>query len=272
MKTVPLAAEARQKSYYKYIKEPLEQIPEEAWDKAAKCDGDPKKALPFSERTMIQDPKYISPPDVVYMMNDGTIFLSTTTDVPDITGEMAEWWIIWCELDSLRYAIWDPEDHYDISVSPEDRERILNPNLSIRERGWGFTSYISESMNGEKPQKGFLPFIDPAKAGFDDSLLGTDACQAMWCVSNSMKKGPVNIPVLMTETLRKGAEGKNVWMVHAWMGHGFSDEKEIYKKIPFRKLVAPFAAKLVCHSHKEMGHLNKILPQVYLENKNTWAE
>lgn len=272
MKIVPLPADAKEKSYYKYLEEPLTQIPQEEWDRAKKCDGDPKLALPFAERARIQDPDYVAPPDGVYLMDDGTAFVSTTTPVPDITGEMAEWWIIWCELDPLRYAIWDPEDHYDISVSEEDRKHILDQSLAVRERGWGFTSYISESMNGEKPQKGYLPFIDPAKAGFDDSLLGTDASQAMWCVNNEMKKGPICVPILMTETLRKGTDGQNVWMVHAWMGHGIKDGKEVHKKIPMRKLVTPFAAQLVCHSHKEMGHLNKILPRLYAEQKDNWLD
>ena len=70
-------------------------------------------------------------------MNNGTIFVSAITPIPRITGEMLEWWMIWHQLDPLRYALWNPEDHYDVRVSDEDRAQILNTNIPIRQRMWG---------------------------------------------------------------------------------------------------------------------------------------
>ena len=76
--------------------------------------GDPSLPPAFADRSIIQTEKYTPVPEGVYIMNNGTIFVSAITPIPRITGEMLEWWMIWHQLDPLRYALWNPEDHYDV--------------------------------------------------------------------------------------------------------------------------------------------------------------
>lgn len=272
MKTVPVPKGSETKSYYKFLSEPLEPVTKEEIKHLASLKGDPQKALPFSQRARLQEADYVPAPEGVYLMEDGTIFISILVDTPDLTGEMVDWWIIWHQLDPLRYALWNPEDHYHVTVSEADRARILDESLSIRERGWGITTLITESMNGEKPMKGALPFCHPDSLGFKKELYGTDGCMGGICTYNPLKLGPIEIPMLMTEYLRKGADGRNQWVVHGWLGHGVKDGQDIKMKLPLRKLVAKGVVTLMVHMHKENRHLNKVLPKIYAENKDNWLE
>ena len=211
-------------------------------------------------------------------MEDGTIFLSAITPVPDITGEMLEWWMLWHQLDPLRYALWNPEDHFDAHTDEAGRARFLDANIPIRERIWGTISYVTESWNGEdNPAPGELHFEAPATVGLKNELVGTPKCKAIICANNSTKIGPISYPVLMCEFIRENNEGINEWVVAAWMGHGIDKKtgKEITMKLPkpiLKKISSEMPAMFIVHNHKEISHLNKVLPALYADQKDNWLE
>ena len=268
---VPLYEGAEQKSYYKFIT-PIEHVSDEEIERVKGLVGqDPSLPPAFADRAIIQTDKYTPVPEGVYLLKDGTLFISCITPTPDLTGEMVDWWIIWHQLDPLRYAIWNPEDHYGIKCSVEDRARILDESLSIRERGWGIVSTVNESWNGGEPTWGPLHFTEPGTVGLSNDLIGTPKCQAILVANNATKIGPLEIPVFMCEWLRENDEGKNEWVVAAWMGHGVKDGKErsIHIPMPLRKKLAPEMPSLfIAHSHKEMAHINEVLPGLYAEQKD----
>ena len=274
MKIVPLYEGAEEKSYYKFLQE-IEHVSGEEVARIKAIKTDPSLPPAFADRAIVQTPAYTPVPEGVYLLNDGTIFVSAVTPAPDLTGEMMEWWMIWHQLDPLRYALWNPEDHYDVKISDETRAQILDDRLPIRERGWGISCTISESMNGEKPAWGTLNFVEPAWAGFDNTLIGTDSCQFMLVANNVQEIGPLKYPILMCEMVRKSAEGKNEWVVAAWMGHGIKDGEEICFKLPKTvraKLASEMPSMFIVHNHKEIGHLNKVLPAIYADQKDNWLE
>lgn len=133
-KIVPLAPEALSKSYFKFLSVPLVLPKEGELERAKKLRGNPKDVLPFADRARLQDADYIPAPEGIYLADDGTIFISVIVDTPDLTGEMVAWWCAWHNLDPLRYAIWNPEDHYDVQVSEADRARILDESIPVQER------------------------------------------------------------------------------------------------------------------------------------------
>lgn len=274
MKTVPLYEGAEKKSYYKYF-QPIEHVSDDEIKKVKVIETDVSLPPKFSERAIIQTEEYTPVPEGIYLMDDGTIFVSAITPTPELTGEMLDWWIIWHQLDSLRYALWNPEDHYDVKISDKDRRRILDESLSIRERGWGITTNILESMNGEKPFGGALKFEEPSTVGLKNELIGGDYCQAILVANNVIKIGPIEYPVFMCELLRKNTEGKNEWVVAAWMGHGVKNGKDVTIKLPkfIRKIIAKgMPTMFIVHNHKEVAHLCKFLPELYVEQKDNWIE
>ena len=59
------------------------------------------------------------------------------------------------------------------------------------------------------------------------------------------------------------------------MGHGMKDEKEVKFHIPkplMKVMAEKMGAMFIAHSHKEMAHLNEILPGLYAEQKDNWVE
>lgn len=265
MKYVPCAEtdEAKKKSYQRFIYEPMMEIHGDDEKNLLELRPDPSLALHFSDRQKLQTDEYTFEPEGVYTTKNSGVIVSACIDVPDITKEMLNWFMIWHQIDPLRYAIWDPEDHYNVTLTDEDRARYLNDDIPLVERIWGTTSSVLESMNGEKPEKIDIDFYQPSKLGYDDSLIGTDYCQSMVCSYSMNRLGPIGIPVTMTEILRKGPNGTNVWVSHWWIGCGVENGKDIIKPIP--GIVARKVAHLLVHNHKEITHLNKILPKLYKE-------
>ncbi|MCD8007757.1 MAG: hypothetical protein LUF68_02270 [Clostridiales bacterium] len=274
MRRVPLYEGAEKKSCYKFLEE-IDTVPDEEVERIKTLRGDPTVAPEFADRAIVQTDAYEPVPEGIYIMNDGTIFLSAITPVPDITGEMLEWWMIWHQLDPLRYALWNPEDHFDVKISDEDRARFLDERLPIRERIWGTTSTVTESWNGDKPTVGELHFISPDSAGLKNELVGTPKCQAIVVANNSSKIGPINYPVMMCEFVRENSAGENEWIVTAWMGHGVKDGKDVRVKLPkslLKRLASEMPAMFIVHNHKEVSHLNRVLPGLYAEQKDNWLE
>lgn len=277
MRMVPLYQGAEKKSYYKFLKE-IQTVPEKEVKRVMSLRGNPTKAPKFSNRAVIQTAAYNPAPEGVYIMDDGTLFISAITPVPDLTGEMLEWWMLWHQLDPLRYALWNPEDHFDVHIKEEDRQRFLDNSVPMRERIWGTTSYVTESWNGEKkPTPGELHFVAPDSVGLKNELVGTSKCKAMVCANNSVKLGMIHYPVLMCEFIRENTKGVNEWVVAAWMGHGVDVKtgKELTVKLPkflLQKLSTKMPAMFIVHNHKEVTHLNEILPALYAEQKDNWLE
>lgn len=197
MKTVQLYEGAQLKSYYKFIT-PIEHVSDEEIERVKGLVGqDPSLPPAFHDRGILQTEAYDPVPEGIYLMKDGSLFISCITPTPDITGEMLDWWIVWHQLDPLRYAIWNPEDRYGIKVSDADRARILDESLTLRERGWDIVSNVCESMNGEEPSWGPLHFTEPDTVGLKNSLIGTKRCKAILVANNASKIGPIEVPVFM---------------------------------------------------------------------------
>lgn len=272
---VPLYEGAEKKSYYKFIT-PIEHVADEEIERIKGLVGrNPELAPDFSDRAIIQTDAYTPVPEGIYFQKNGTMFLSCVTPMPDVTGEMMDWWFVWHGLDPLRYALWNPEDHYDVQISEADREHSLDTTIPIRERGWGIISTVTESWNGEKPTTGSLHFTQPGTVGLSNELIGTKRCKSILLANNTNKIGPLEYPIFMCEWLRENDEGKNEWVVAAWMGHGVKNGKE--KRFPMpksglKKLAQEMGVMFIVHSHKEMSHLNEILPELYAEQKDNWLE
>ena len=265
MKIVPLANDAEQKSYYKYIQEPLIEPTAAEIQHAKTFRGEVADGLPFSKHADVQFPDFEIRPEGVYYLPDQSLYMSFTKQTPNITEDMSNWWMIWHQFAQLRYALWNPEDHYNVQLSDQDKVRFLDKNLPMNQRIWGTSSEVTESFNGEKPTTSVLNFVEPNAVGLRDDLLGTDGSMSIVIANNTIKAGPITIPVFMVENLRKNSTGNTVWNVNAWVGHGYKNGQPVAVKLPFRNKIAENVGMLIIHSHKEITHLNTILPKIYEE-------
>jgi len=57
---------------------------------------------------------------------------------------MFDWWFAWHGLDTMRYIIWDKDDHYYCQT--QNVEQALDDSLSLRERFWNTSHEIKEAL------------------------------------------------------------------------------------------------------------------------------
>ena len=273
MRRVPLPSGSESKSYYPFIDVPLVPLSaEELRELPARRDD--AEALQFADRARSQLPTHQPESSGVRRLRTGGVLFTAITETPDITADMANWWVAWHQLDPLRYALWNPEDHFGIQINDVTRQRLLDPAVPIAERAWGTQCVVTESMNGDKPTTIDIPFADPGTVGYDRSLIGTDACQNMMVSNSSRKIGPFEMRVFMAEGLRVGPNGRNQWVARWWIGCGVVDGKDTAARLPapLRMILERKMGILVAHSFKEMRHLNTVLPALYAEHKDNWRE
>lgn len=263
MKRVPVKDGSEKVSYYKYYLEDIVGISDELREKLMNSKGKKEDALEIYDREKLQSNECYPSETGYYPLKKGGALVASNVKIPNITNEMIEWWTSWFALDPLRYALWDPEDHYDISIDEYGRKRALDPSVPMGEKLWGATHYVEESFDGEEPTKLVMKFISPADAGYDMSLLGTDQCVFMVCAESKMGK----MPVFVTETFSK-INGNMEVRLRFWIGYELKDGKAKCKLPPFIKIPENMLKGLLIHNFKEFAQMNKILPSLYAEEKD----
>lgn len=206
---------SEQKRYYKYYLEPFEDISQELKNKISKGNFKKGLGLEVKDRKRLQEIEMFSNDPGYYLLRDGGVLSYAVIKTPDITSEMSKWWSGWHAIDSLRYAIWDCEDHYDVQVI-ENKERLLDESLPVAERLWGTKHAIIESFIGDKPSPVSMKFLCPCDCGYDKALDGTDRMLSIICAESCLNG---KVPVFATEMLVKGADGINEVRCCFWIGY-----------------------------------------------------
>ena len=172
----------------------------------------------------------------------------------------------WHGLEPLRYAIWNPVDHYGVEVT-KGLERLTDLTLPVRERLWGVEHLIHESMVGDEPGEVTLEFLNPDQCGYDTA----HAKPGRW-LSGIVGRGRMgDVPIFATEILCVGEDGANELRCRFWIGYKLEDDGNLVCKLPTNIEVPPtMLHHLVMHNYREFAHLDKVLPRLYAEEKDNW--
>jgi len=258
MSKVPISEEEKMSPYYKYFVRDMAPIPEEKLEMLRNNPLTPKTALKIQNMNDLFEEGYLQGEFGWTRMEDGTLTMANITDMPGITVEMFDWWIVWHGLEPMRYKIWDTEDHYYcLTQHPEKAKDI---KLPMKERYWDTIDDVIEDIGSGK-EKIEINFRNPKDIGFDEMKLknfkGTIVCS-----------GNAQSPIIMCHFLRPTANGSEL-RTRFWVGYCVQDGK------PKKKLVAPtglmpesIVSKLLEHNIKEFTNLKAILPEVYQEFKD----
>jgi len=151
MAKVPVAEDAKTRSYYKYFEDPAWEIANltpEQLKFVAGCKGTEEEALSIHDRNQLLEPNVTAPEKMGYFpLKEGGLLVAGNIPMPDVTPEMLYWWFGWHGLEPLRYAIWDPDDHFNVTINDEGRRRALDPSIPMEEKTWGATHTVLESKN-----------------------------------------------------------------------------------------------------------------------------
>ncbi len=267
MAKVPVAADASSKSYYKYYEMGIEDLTAEQKAYVAQCKGTVEEALEAKDRNKFITEGVWPAKTGFYPLEGGGLLVAGNVPMPNVTPDMLYWWFAWHGLEPLRYAIWDCEDHFDVQIDEKGRALALDPNVPMKEKTWGATHTVLESMGGPADEITIM-FKNPAEMGFDPALIGTDSCEFL--VTANCVLAPYNTPSHMVECAKK-VDGVLTYMCRFWVGYHVIDGEAKCLLPPGVTIPEEAAMGMVAHCIKEFSNLAKILPSLYEEEKDNWV-
>lgn len=252
---VPVTEEERRSPLYKYFERGIRPVPKEIEEQILACDFPEGGGMHPTQLNRLFDEGYLPGEFGIWVLEDGGVMIANHTPMPGVTPEMFDWWFAWHGLNTLRYKIWDPDEHY--YVQTQNVAQALDASLSMKERYWNTTHVIKEALLADQPPVDVrLTFLPPEKVGFDPEKLrefkGTIVC------TGGMS--------MMCHFIRPTADGCEL-RTRFWFGYSDIDGK--IEKLPgFPPGNVRMGVAMLLHNVKEFTHLAEILPEVYAEFKD----
>ncbi len=270
---VPLPEGSESKSYYKYFSRDLAPVPEEKLEVAAAGPRPNSGALLIEDRDKLLDMGYLPYETGYWVLEDGSGALANNTYMPGVTCEMLQWWFAWHALDPLRYAIWDPEDHFDVKISDEVRRKILDPDIPLEEKSWDVLHEVVEAFEwDQEPEDVTIKFENPWKMGFNRARYGKDSNNCGFLVAVNGESGPPDhrVNAVMVHMARP-VEGGVEFRTRFWNGWKIDAAGKAVKTLPDGIVIpAQIPETIYRHNIKEYSNLATLLPLVYAEERDRW--
>ncbi|MDO8628976.1 MAG: hypothetical protein Q7R41_00650 [Phycisphaerales bacterium] len=133
---------------------------------------DPHTQLSVDEPARLLDPGYLDVENGFCTNRDGSGFVAVLTQMPGVTAEMIDWWFDWHPHDPMRYRIWFPAEHFDISFEP-----AVNPGAKP------FQNTIHRPIEdvGLGKSRIRIEFVEPEAFGFPSGDFPGSVCSTIIC-------------------------------------------------------------------------------------------
>ena len=263
-----LTAKEKAKPYAKYFyMQPATADPQHMALMERPCD--PGKAIGPERVSDLLNPGYLETEIGWCNLPNGTGFIANRTRLPGVTKEMIEWWFVFHALEDLRYKIWYPPQHYGVAVSPETREKILNPEIPITKKFRGVTHHVLEDI-GCGTEELDINFLEPEQVGFD--MARFHAPHVSTFVGGYANIGAVNPATAIMVHFYREIPGGLEQRTRFWMGYRVHNSKPELTLPPGAKVPEAAIHGLAIHNVLEYTNLAVFLPQIYGEMKGVIAE
>lgn len=124
-----------------------------------------EQTLPIYKHTWIKKPGYFLNEVGYCSFEYGTAYMANHMIMHNVTIDMIVWWFTWHGLDSERYRLWNKKEHFDLQINSEDRKKLCDPTIPLRERIYGVTHVVNEDV-GMGSGDISISFEDPTEMGF----------------------------------------------------------------------------------------------------------
>lgn len=257
----PLTMAESKQPYAKYYSQPMSPPADGVYESIV-SPADPSLALAPNGINKLLEPGARALERGWCVLPDGSCYVAGYADMPGVTTEMLEWWFAWHGLESLRYMIWDRDDHFAVHVRPDTINRRFDKTLSWRERNWNTTDVVVEDV-GTGVVTLEISFASPESVGYDMKPFkdgGFAAINANICLQGQEQFVSFTHNARPTKT---GIELRSCF----WLGWVVENgqRKRVQKDMPQAE-IAKLAKGLARHCTKEYHNLAAILPSVYAEN------
>ncbi len=262
MKRRELTEEEKAKPYARYFYKELAEIPEPDLAKVNAGPVDAAKVTTIQSRNDLMQPGYLEVETGYTVMPDGSGFAATLVKMPGVTPEMLDWWFNWHPLEGLRYAIWCPVAHTDISVENPARH-LDSSGVPLEERNYGSTHYPVEGFNMASSQKVAIRFFSPRDFGLDMSRFEEPGISRAYCanVILDLLKTPFNAFFHAVREVEDGVEYRSRY----WLGYTMKNGVPVRVKRPLPYKMSDLARNNCLHSLTEYNNLASFLPRLYEE-------
>ncbi len=262
MKRRKLTEAEKQKPYSKYFYKELAEIPAEDLEKVNAGPVDPSSVTSIRDRNDLMKPGYLDVETGYTVLEDGSGFAATLVEMPGVTPDMLDWWFNWHPLEGLRYAMWCPVAHTDISVQ-NPAQHLDSSGVALRERNYGSTHYPVEGFNVQGSQKVWIQFFCPEDFGLDMSMFKEPGISRVYCanVIIDLMRIPFNV---FFHAIRE-ADGGVEYRSRYWVGYTMKNGAPARVKRPVPYKMIDLARNNCIHSLIEYNNLASFLPQLYEE-------
>jgi phloretin hydrolase len=265
-KLAPLDPEDKSKEYAKYYRDPVMPDLEHLAIMDTPCD--PLKAMYPEQMNDLLNPGSLEVEIGWCNLPNGAGFIANRNILKNVTAEMIEWWFAWHPLESLRYRIWYPPQHAGIALSPEAREKILNPSIPVREKNWNVTHHVAEDCDCGMETID-ITFLSPKDFGFamtrwKEPYVSTFVGGFGWSSPAGKADHTIKAPSLMCHIFRQIAGGLEQ-RTRFWMGYRLFQGKPELVLPPGASVPAIAVQGLARHNVREFSNLGALLPEIYAE-------
>lgn len=269
---VPVPAGSESKSYYKYFNRELLPIPDEKLELLKNPFGNPADGMSIKDMNKLFEPGYLPGELGIFKLPEGGAVVCNLTPMPNCTGEMAEWWFGWHGADPLRYAIWDPCDHFSVQLSDDDIKKVTDPSIPVALKSQGVSHHVTESLiPGTPASEIILNFTDPKLFNMPIDKIHTDACSYVLCANVEIVTPPEvpNMPVVCVHHFRNTEYGCEL-RSRFWIGYQIINGEGKCLLPPGMEIPEKIMVALLQHNFFEYVNLAELLPSIYAEEKDNW--
>jgi phloretin hydrolase len=246
-----------------YLSRPLSPADPETWAAIERGPIPPADALPLSQLDHLLNPAPLSAETGWCTLPDGVGYVAVRTPMPEVTGEMVEWWFDWHPRDPLRYRIWHPPAHSDNSFEPPTR-----PDAKLH---WGAVHHPVEDV-GTGTVRARIAFRRPTDLGFSTDALDDPAVGAIVCGEVGDDRRRVRHSA-MAHVFLRDADGL-VLRSHFWLGALIrpylpaalaGPAARVLNNRAVRSVALPtgLPRALARHCAEEYANLATLLPELY---------
>lgn len=262
MKRRKLTEAEKSRPYAKYFYKELAEIPAEDLAKVNAGPDDPSAVTSIRDRSDLMKPGYLDVETGYTVMEDGSGFAATLVKMPGVMPDMLDWWFNWHPLEGLRYAMWCPVAHTDISVK-HPAQHLDSSGVALQERNYGSKHYPVEGFNVDGAQKIRIEFFSPEDFGLDTSVFKEPGISRAYCANVILNL--LGVPFNAFFHAVREVEGGIEYRSRYWIGHTMKAGSPARVKFPRIYKVVDLARNNCLHSLIEYNNLASFLPQLYEE-------
>jgi hypothetical protein len=226
------------------------------------------RALRLREAVALLEPGYLQLENGYARLDDGMLYVAVLTPMPEVTGEMIDWWFAWHGEDSARYQLWHPRDH--ISVRWRQPFSWAGGEREQWQRQYrGNVSEVDEYV-GSQLLRLSIAFAEPSEyldvARFEASGTETAICGRTWSRKENVAAGH------LVHQIRRTSDGVEM-RSRFWLADFDPRQVPVIGSLlrpllntkPMRRTLVPngVGRDLLVHCAEEMTHLAQFLPTLF---------